>query len=261
MPCSRLKTLNRTTSILNDPVPLHGQGVQFNITHAMTAEQNLLFSPSLISPAVASSFPPGYTIRPLARDDYHRGFFQCLQTLTATGDITEQQFLERYDWMKAHGQEWYYCVVIVDERNDRIVGTGAMVVERKLYVQSRTTHIRRERELTHWFIFSASTTSAQSDTSKTSPSAKTTRAKSSASGSSTRSTRSPSTSAATRRFWTAQSATRASMPSAGIRGPGSRWHITTRRRRVSMSGDETVDRNKVLVRMKRVFDERYLFMR
>ncbi|KAL1964905.1 hypothetical protein VTN77DRAFT_6258 [Rasamsonia byssochlamydoides] len=95
------------------------------------AEQNLLFSPSVISPAVASSFPDGYTIRPLARDDYHRGFFQCLQTLTATGDISEEQFHEQYDWIKANGQGWYYCVVIVDEKNDRIVGTGAMVVERK----------------------------------------------------------------------------------------------------------------------------------
>ncbi|KAL1996146.1 hypothetical protein VTN49DRAFT_469 [Thermomyces lanuginosus] len=96
------------------------------------AAADLLFDPGLISPEITAKYPEGYTVRPLARDDYHRGFFECLQTLTATGDISESQFHERFDWHKNHGQGWYYCVVIADKKNNgRIVGTGAVVVERK----------------------------------------------------------------------------------------------------------------------------------
>lgn len=94
----------------------------------MTSE---LFSPSLISTSVAESLPEGYRIRPLARDDYNKGFFECLQTLTATGAISETQFHEQYDWMREKGQEWYYGVVI--EHAGKVVGTGALIVERKLY--------------------------------------------------------------------------------------------------------------------------------
>jgi glucosamine-phosphate N-acetyltransferase len=93
-----------------------------------------IFDPGVIPAQVQPSYPEGYTIRPLARGDYHRGFFTCLQDLTATGDISETQFLERFDWHRNHGQGWYYCVVIVDNATDRIVGTGAVVVEKKLYV-------------------------------------------------------------------------------------------------------------------------------
>jgi glucosamine-phosphate N-acetyltransferase len=103
-----------------------------------TTTNLLLFPANLISPAAASSFPEGYTIRPLARDDYHRGFFQCLQTLTWTGDISEERFLKQFDMMKTSGQGWYYCVVIVNNATDRIAGTGAMAVERKLYVLNRS---------------------------------------------------------------------------------------------------------------------------
>jgi glucosamine-phosphate N-acetyltransferase len=98
------------------------------------AELDLIFDATAISAEITSSYPEGYSVRPLARDDYHRGFFACLQDLTATGDISEAQFHERFDWHKHHGRGWYYCVVIVDRSADRIVGTGAMVVEKKLYV-------------------------------------------------------------------------------------------------------------------------------
>lgn len=99
----------------------------------MASELDLLFDVSVVSAEIKSEYPAGYTIRPLARDDYHRGFFKCLQDLTWTGDITEAQYLERFDWHKKFGQGWYYCVVIVDA-TDRIIGTGVVVVERKLFV-------------------------------------------------------------------------------------------------------------------------------
>lgn len=89
-----------------------------------------LFSPSLISSEVAASFPDSYTIRPLEREDYAKGFLECLKVLSAVGDVTEEQFNERYDWMIQNGKGVHYHVVI--EHEGRIVGTGAMIVERKL---------------------------------------------------------------------------------------------------------------------------------
>ena len=90
-----------------------------------------LFSASLISPDVAGSLPHGFTIRSLERGDYTKGFFECLQVLTWTGDVSEADFVERYDEM-AEAKGTYYFAVI--EYDGRIVGTGALVVEKKLCV-------------------------------------------------------------------------------------------------------------------------------
>jgi glucosamine-phosphate N-acetyltransferase len=99
------------------------------------ATQKGLFSPDLISPEITTSFPETYTIRPLEREDYHRGFFQCIQVLVETGDVSEERFRERYDWMKNQGQGIHYFLVI--EHENQIIGTGTVVVERKLYVHSQ----------------------------------------------------------------------------------------------------------------------------
>jgi glucosamine-phosphate N-acetyltransferase len=87
-----------------------------------------LFTSELISPTVAASLPENYTLRALDKGDYARGFLDCLRVLTTVGEIEEERFLERYDWMKTNGG--YYLLVIDDGK--RIVGTGALVVERKL---------------------------------------------------------------------------------------------------------------------------------
>jgi glucosamine-phosphate N-acetyltransferase len=89
-----------------------------------------LFPPTLISPTVAASLPESYTIRALQREDYGRGFLDCLRVLTTVGDVTEAQWSERYDWMSTQGKGGYYLLVIDD--GNRIVGTGALIVERKL---------------------------------------------------------------------------------------------------------------------------------
>ena len=90
------------------------------------------FPPSLISPTIAASFPDSYTIRPLERADYAKGFLHCLKVLSDVGEVTEEQFNERYDWVDQHGKGVHYHVVI--EHESRIVGTGALIVERKLQV-------------------------------------------------------------------------------------------------------------------------------
>jgi glucosamine-phosphate N-acetyltransferase len=89
-----------------------------------------LFPASLISQDVISALPEGYTIRPLEKTDYAKGFLTCLQDLTWTGDQTEQEFNERYDDMDTQGKGPYYYLVI--EHEGRIVGTGAVIVEKKL---------------------------------------------------------------------------------------------------------------------------------
>jgi glucosamine-phosphate N-acetyltransferase len=91
-----------------------------------------LFSPSLISPELAAILPESYTIRPMRQSDYHRGFLDCLRVLTTVGDISEEAWNERYEWMTTQGKGGYYLLVIDD--GDRVVGTGALIVERKLYV-------------------------------------------------------------------------------------------------------------------------------
>jgi len=87
-----------------------------------------LFPPSLLPPSVLAALPPNYTIRPLLRSDYHLSFLDVLRVLTSVGDITLPQWNERYDWMA--GRDEYYILVVLDDRG-RIVGTGALVVERK----------------------------------------------------------------------------------------------------------------------------------
>jgi hypothetical protein len=89
-----------------------------------------LFPASLITPSQPP--PAGYTVRPLSRDDHSKGYFDCLRTLTWVADPTQQQFEEQYDWLATKGAEWFYNVVI--EFEGKIVGTGVIIVERKLYV-------------------------------------------------------------------------------------------------------------------------------
>lgn len=87
-----------------------------------------LFSTNLISPAVSAALPTGYKIRPLQRTDYHTGFLDVLRVLTSVGDISEAGWNDRYEWMR--GRSEYYILVVLDA-DSKIVGTGALIVERK----------------------------------------------------------------------------------------------------------------------------------
>ena len=89
-----------------------------------------LFSASLISPAVTSDLPEKYTMRPLQRSDYRAGVLDVLKVLTTVGDVSEQAWIERYDWMAKRGDEYY--ILVVCDGEGKVVGTGCVVVERKL---------------------------------------------------------------------------------------------------------------------------------
>lgn len=89
-----------------------------------------LFDPALISPSIKATLDSPLKIRPLERGDYAKGFLDCLRVLTYIGDVSEERFNERYDWMNTHAKGGYYILVIED--GTRILGTGALIVERKL---------------------------------------------------------------------------------------------------------------------------------
>ncbi|KAL7897211.1 acyl-CoA N-acyltransferase [Trichoderma sp. SZMC 28014] len=91
-----------------------------------------IFPASLLSKDAAAALPDGYTIRPLEKGDYAKGFLECLRDLTWMDNLTEQEFNERYDEMS--GPPYYYLVI---EQTGRIVGTGAVIVEKK-FIQNRT---------------------------------------------------------------------------------------------------------------------------
>ncbi|KAI1823020.1 glucosamine 6-phosphate N-acetyltransferase [Xylaria intraflava] len=83
-----------------------------------------LFPASLISAAAGD----GFTIRPLSRGDYGRGFYDCLRVLTWVGEPTESDFLARFDEMAAAKDTYFFAVI---EYQGRIVGTGCLVAEKK----------------------------------------------------------------------------------------------------------------------------------
>lgn len=88
-----------------------------------------LFPAKLISSAVIDELPENYTIRPLRRSDYHHGYLDVLRVLTTVGEINEEQWNERYAWIESRSDE-YYMLVVCDGDN-RIVGTGSLIAERK----------------------------------------------------------------------------------------------------------------------------------
>lgn len=90
-----------------------------------------LFPPSVLPADIAADafLPTGFTIRPLQKSDYAKGYLECLRVLTWVGDLSEEDWAQRYDEM-ASALGTYYLLAI--EHDHRIVGTGSLIVERKL---------------------------------------------------------------------------------------------------------------------------------
>jgi glucosamine-phosphate N-acetyltransferase len=74
--------------------------------------------------------PENYKLRPLNKQDYNRGFLDVLRQLTTVGEISEEQWNERYDWMKK--REGEYFIVAIEDGEGKVVGCGTLVVEKKL---------------------------------------------------------------------------------------------------------------------------------
>ena len=114
------------------PSPAQTFATMNGTTHSST---DSLFPSSLISPAVAAALPEGYTIRPLQRGDYAAGFLDVLRVLTTVGEISQADFEARFDDMKQTGSGPVGShVLVILNGEGKVVGTGALLVERKLYV-------------------------------------------------------------------------------------------------------------------------------
>lgn len=100
---------------------------------AATMTDTGIFSADLLSPEVQAQLPEGYNFRALRRTDYDTGFLDCLRVLTTVGDVSKAQFEAQYDTMSRPGSGYY--ILVVEDTNvspPRVVGTGAVIVERKL---------------------------------------------------------------------------------------------------------------------------------
>ncbi len=100
----------------------------------MTMTTQDLFAADLISPEVSAVLPAGYVLRALRRSDFDSGFLDCLRVLTTVGDLDAAGFEKQWDAMRTQGG--YYIIVIEDTNRteNAVVATGALIVERKLYV-------------------------------------------------------------------------------------------------------------------------------
>ncbi|XP_076748764.1 glucosamine 6-phosphate N-acetyltransferase [Xylocopa sonorina] len=87
-----------------------------------------LFNPSVLERLSVSPIE-GLLIRPLQSGDYDRGFLQLLTQLSEVGNISREQFLNRFHMMRSTGS--YYIVVIEDINTGKIIATSTLVVEQK----------------------------------------------------------------------------------------------------------------------------------
>lgn len=97
----------------------------------MVTEQSL-FSATLVSPKVQESLPEGLKLRPLQRSDFKYGHLDVLRDLAHVGDITEAEWTERFDWMTSAGGSYFVLVIVDDTQNGKIIGTGTLIIEKKL---------------------------------------------------------------------------------------------------------------------------------
>ncbi|XP_017890703.1 probable glucosamine 6-phosphate N-acetyltransferase [Ceratina calcarata] len=87
-----------------------------------------LFNPNVLDRLSLTS-PEGLVIRPLKSGDYDRGFLQLLTQLTQVGNISREQFLNRFHMMRSTNS--YYVIVVEDVSLGSIVATSMLVVEQK----------------------------------------------------------------------------------------------------------------------------------
>ncbi|CAG5127124.1 unnamed protein product [Candidula unifasciata] len=102
-----------------------------------------LFDPSVLNQLDMSQFKAEYKnvttpltpehnlqIRPLHLEDYDKGYLDLLKQLTTVGDVTREEFVDRFQKMKAC-PDTYYIVVIEDLKSGQIIGSATLVKEQK----------------------------------------------------------------------------------------------------------------------------------
>nr|XP_022329013.1 glucosamine 6-phosphate N-acetyltransferase-like [Crassostrea virginica] len=105
-------------------------------------EEVYLFDPQLLEelefddqkcaaykPDISPTHPgEGLTLRPLCISDFDKGYLSLLTHLTKVGDISREQFEERFNLMKAQ-PGLYHTVVIEDMTTNQIIGSATLVKE------------------------------------------------------------------------------------------------------------------------------------
>merc|ERR1711874_844209 len=82
------------------------------------------------------SIPPlgaGLVLRPLLLSDFNTGFLPLLAQLTSVGEVTWQQWVERWSQLKA--ASGYFIIVVEDVAEEKVVGAATLLVERKFIHQ------------------------------------------------------------------------------------------------------------------------------
>ena len=69
-----------------------------------------------------------YQIRELEASDFEKGFVDCLQELTVVGEISNEQFISRFNKRKSMG---IITAVAVEDNTGKILGTGSLFYEPK----------------------------------------------------------------------------------------------------------------------------------
>ncbi|OCF31368.1 glucosamine-phosphate N-acetyltransferase [Kwoniella heveanensis CBS 569] len=92
---------------------------------------DLLFDPALIPSSIQDQLGSDLYLRPLASDDNKRGHFDVLSVLTAAPQLSAQSYKDTFHELRACANT-YFIVVIVEKATDKIVGSGSIIIERKL---------------------------------------------------------------------------------------------------------------------------------
>lgn len=85
---------------------------------------------------------PGLRVRPLCKGDYERGFLQLLAQLTKVGDITREQFEERFETMRRCSGH-YYVTVVEDMDQGKVIASATLACELK-FIRGCATRGRLE---------------------------------------------------------------------------------------------------------------------
>lgn len=68
-------------------------------------------------------------VRKLERGDFDKGFLQVLAMLTTVGDVSKADFDARFNELDSSPD--YYVAVAEDPSSGRVLGTAALIIERK----------------------------------------------------------------------------------------------------------------------------------
>ncbi|CAI2354412.1 unnamed protein product [Caenorhabditis sp. 36 PRJEB53466] len=89
-----------------------------------------VFDESLLVSHVPTDVPADLKVRPLAIDDFSKGYLELLAQLTSVGNLDKEAFEKQFEAMKKSVPN-YHIVVIEDRATEKVVGSATLVIEMK----------------------------------------------------------------------------------------------------------------------------------